>query len=711
MSVPFHPTPHKLECDLIMKGGVTSGLVYPAAIAEIAGTYRLRSIGGTSAGAIAAAGAAAMEFGRQSQLNPAAPDMLVALTAEMGRTTFLGSTFLQALFAPDAQTLPLFPFKMRLPGVPAWSTRLPVYGEMLAVLIGGPLLAGGAIGWALAAGWPGFTPPAATLSGVLTFLILFALLLPSVINIIIQRAAARFVDNGQGLVTGMTPSHDECDRKPIPGITPWLHQKLQELAGLAVDDASQVLTFGHLWRGHRHGMQPPIPIKSDDTREIDLVLVATDLNRLQSVNFPFLPERSRLFIDQRKWQRLFPAPVMDAIRNTSIGPAGKRLVSDEEFKKMLRYDREEIALAASASGDKALHANMMLLPNAADIPVIAAVRASLAFPGLFTPLPLLLLHWVHVAGKRVPRLSPVMLADGGITSNFPIHLFDAPIPSRPTFAINLLYPDDTINADPFIGGPRETNDSSDMETMSGGGGASSTPTQDIFMPRSNSGRVLLYKAPPAGTPIAQVSGLIARVVEAARTWGDISLFSQPGVRDRIVHVRLTDTEGGFNLGMSQATIAAISAKGRFAGEVLASRFNPEKPIDPLHPGQPVVLNWHNHRFVRLRAFLAAQELIGIRATAGWAKACDQGIRQSVPGLDTILNTAGTAAWTHGFSIGYTYNLTADRREHMRSITGLLAQLVPAPGGSGSNSAAEGAPQPRSRLVMRPAGTDPAATRT
>ena len=53
------------ECDLIMKGGITSGIVYPLAITEIAKAFRLRSIGGTSAGAIAAAAAAAAELGRQ----------------------------------------------------------------------------------------------------------------------------------------------------------------------------------------------------------------------------------------------------------------------------------------------------------------------------------------------------------------------------------------------------------------------------------------------------------------------------------------------------------------------------------------------------------------------------------------------------------------------------------------------------------------------
>ena len=42
-----------LECDLVMKGGITSGIVYPAAILRLKDKYRFRNIGGTSAGAMA----------------------------------------------------------------------------------------------------------------------------------------------------------------------------------------------------------------------------------------------------------------------------------------------------------------------------------------------------------------------------------------------------------------------------------------------------------------------------------------------------------------------------------------------------------------------------------------------------------------------------------------------------------------------------------
>jgi len=57
--------PEDRYCDLVMKGGITSGVVYPPAIVKLAHRYRFKNIGGTSAGAIAAALTAAAEFRRR----------------------------------------------------------------------------------------------------------------------------------------------------------------------------------------------------------------------------------------------------------------------------------------------------------------------------------------------------------------------------------------------------------------------------------------------------------------------------------------------------------------------------------------------------------------------------------------------------------------------------------------------------------------------
>jgi predicted acylesterase/phospholipase RssA len=42
------------KCDIVMQGGVTSGVVYPGLVCKLAEHYDFQNIGGTSAGAIAA---------------------------------------------------------------------------------------------------------------------------------------------------------------------------------------------------------------------------------------------------------------------------------------------------------------------------------------------------------------------------------------------------------------------------------------------------------------------------------------------------------------------------------------------------------------------------------------------------------------------------------------------------------------------------------
>lgn len=51
--------------DVVMKGRISSGIVYPGLICTLAERYQFQSIGGTSAGAIAAALTAAAEFARR----------------------------------------------------------------------------------------------------------------------------------------------------------------------------------------------------------------------------------------------------------------------------------------------------------------------------------------------------------------------------------------------------------------------------------------------------------------------------------------------------------------------------------------------------------------------------------------------------------------------------------------------------------------------
>src|SRR6476469_8431880 len=79
--------PHKglLNCDLVMKGGITSGVVYPKAVVRLARRYRIRSIGGPSVGAIAAALTAAAEYWRQTHAGqqPAQDERIAAVIEAM----------------------------------------------------------------------------------------------------------------------------------------------------------------------------------------------------------------------------------------------------------------------------------------------------------------------------------------------------------------------------------------------------------------------------------------------------------------------------------------------------------------------------------------------------------------------------------------------------------------------------------------------------
>src|SRR4051794_13522651 len=94
-------------CDLVMKGGITSGVVYPLAACELAKGYRFKNIGGTSAGAIAAAATAAAELGRASATGGFT--LLRTLPAFLG-TKPGGAPYpnLFYFFQPQAGTKPLF---------------------------------------------------------------------------------------------------------------------------------------------------------------------------------------------------------------------------------------------------------------------------------------------------------------------------------------------------------------------------------------------------------------------------------------------------------------------------------------------------------------------------------------------------------------------------------------------------------------------------
>jgi hypothetical protein len=69
-----------------MKGGIASGVIYPLALCELAREFRIRNVGGASAGAIAASFAAAAELGRaRTAIDPPRSDTSIPSASEFAR--------------------------------------------------------------------------------------------------------------------------------------------------------------------------------------------------------------------------------------------------------------------------------------------------------------------------------------------------------------------------------------------------------------------------------------------------------------------------------------------------------------------------------------------------------------------------------------------------------------------------------------------------
>ena len=100
------------KCDIVMQGGVTSGVVYPGLVCKLAEKYSFQSIGGTSVGAIAACLTAAAEYSRRNGQADAFAGV-AAVSQWLGEDSKSGSgSNMLALFQPQTWTRDLFRFAM-----------------------------------------------------------------------------------------------------------------------------------------------------------------------------------------------------------------------------------------------------------------------------------------------------------------------------------------------------------------------------------------------------------------------------------------------------------------------------------------------------------------------------------------------------------------------------------------------------------------------
>lgn len=542
-------------CDLVMQGGITSGVVYPMAALELATVYTFRGIGGSSAGAIAAAAVAAAEHGRDQ----GGFDRLEQLCNDLGTEGKLLS-----LFQPRDPARPMFDVIrgyldfQRLGGtIGGWITRL-ITGLIastfwtaffLTVLAGGLLFAAGYL--------PGEYQPAwwfglpiwvhvvlPILFGVTSFVVVLAWKGWSLWNRV-RTALGDLEANHFGLCTGLgTQNTGEA-------LTDYLTSHLNLLAALPPEKGP--LTFAHL---HQKRENQPI----------DLLIMTSDLSLRRPVRFPL--ENELLIAQESEWRAMFPASVVDHLRahppKDVPGP---------------------------------LPNGFFYLPQGRELPVIVAVRISLSFPLLFSAVPLYTLSdQFHNRRQSEPNTIPQVsdlkrnyFSDGGIVSNFPIHLFDRWLPDCPTFGINLaeLPPqafDRPADCDP---GAAECPIRPDYLSVvqTNGTERPAAGLEPVHLPNANERLVLEWYA------IDTLVDLLSGIFFTAKNHRDTLQAMLPSYRERIITIRLAEDEGGLNLNMSRDKIEAIMKRGQEAGITLREDFN-----------------FDHHRWVRFQVILAQLEL-------------------------------------------------------------------------------------------------------
>jgi predicted acylesterase/phospholipase RssA len=400
--------PEILTCDLVMKGGITSGVVYPGAVYALARRYRIKNIGGSSAGAIAAAVTAAAEYRR---LMGGGNDGFEALKKATAGLTAEDRLF--GLFQPAPACAPLFDVAAAAlrPGggavrllSAAWTaaavfpaaTALAIVSTLGAALVVTNGISPAATARVFAAAAPG---------GVLLW----------VAAVLVEAwwtAKRALPSNGFGLCPG------PGQRGRTDGLSDWLADTVDQLAFGDTWRTDGPLTLGHLWRGAPQAGGAP------EDRKINLEVLTTSLTHGRPYRIPF---DLRLWFRPKELEAVLPKRVVAAMVKASAKvEAGKR--------------------------DPPLPPGLLPLPVNEDLPVVLLARMSLSFPGLLSATHLHGLRWsfeeggpsVDDTGESEPTGTATRgeyvdhwFSDGGISSNFPIHFFDQALPRWPTFGLDL----------------------------------------------------------------------------------------------------------------------------------------------------------------------------------------------------------------------------------------------------------------------------------
>lgn len=561
------------HCDLVLTGGVASGVVYPWAILELARKFNFKNIGGTSVGAMAAALAAAAEYGRRNGYREGF-EVLRRLPGELAKDMGDGRTRLLSLFQPAPAGRRLFSVFVRgvelfgeptlkpvnptqpLPSTPAsrMSRWLPfiffvLRAYALEILLG--LLAGllvvGLLAWLPNPAWWHLALLPLSIGGAVLGLALG-----------LRRDVVRgLVKNNLGLCAGGASGDAEADLHR-PALVQWLHNGIQQAAGL--DKCDRPLTFRDLWNAPSYlGADPREPVAGDNGRSINLEMITTNVTHGRPYRLPMIDETSRLFYRPEDLVAYFPPLILQALVDASV-PYAPRSVSDPP------------------ASDKTL--GFLELPGA-DLPLVVAARLSLSYPVLFSAVPL---YAIDAERKREERdLRRCWFSDGGLCSNFPIHLFDAAMPAWPTFGMWLgkrspYHLDQAVFLPPFhLDGRGEAWQRFDPDDPM-------TPT---------------YTGEPPPGPLNFLSGFLLAGFVSAKDWGDRSNMRLPHTRKRVARLGLRPGEGELNIAMKREQILRMAHEyGVEAGTEFVKRYVERS-------GQAPTPDWQEQRWVRWQLLVSS----------------------------------------------------------------------------------------------------------
>ena len=649
-------------CDIVMKGGITSGVVYPRAISNLAKKFRFVNIGGTSAGAIAAAVTAAAEYRRQTAATEpdAGFDKIDGLGATLIEKVGAKSTMrLLSLFTPNKGMTKLFNVLLACIGhdsglSAAASVLFKLLGSYWWIAAAGSL-PGVLLAYVSSSQGTGFiiTGIWVAIAGIMA--ICGAILAPAIWLAFVF--VIKVPNNYFGICSGMP---DEATPDGVEPLTAWLNDYINDVAG--IKDRKEPLTFADLYS---------VKDEKSGRLGINLEMMTTNLTHGRPYRLPFkdnddLKENHLFFFNEDEFLTLFPKKIVDHmvknVRPVTLSDGRMNKSDRRETRKHARYKLK----------------GYYAMPRTEQLPVVVATRMSLSFPILLSAIPLYSLVR-HPSKKGKPhsarKLKRCWFTDGGFCSNLPMHFFDGPIPKRPTFSLDLVQVPDN----PPGGGC--------VPTMDANNGFAVVEHWNQFDVATGWNE----KDERPKSKFGQLFGFGNAMLETMRNWNDATQSRLPGYRDRIVTIPLTSKEGGLNLDMDEAKVERLVNQGLLSSEQLIERFHPQNTVVGNGPNAAVKMNWNNHRWVRLRSQMAAMEkmLDSMRETWNNSEAGDPTFKAWL----AALVAPGNAEFD-----GLSYQPT---KKQIKSIIDTMELLEEYPNiWNGNGSAAANSPRPRTELRHR-----------